>query len=193
MSTGLAAFVVGVIMMGVAGVGLWSTRDRPSVAKATGNEFLPSPSPSFPAYPSAADWAPLATMRDELDADSPVESMADHGGGPAVPDGPGDPVPAHGPSTPAALRIELSELDVDSFADLDLDRSGPEVIIDLTGSAPALELAARLRLPMGSGAVDLPAPRSVDPVVQALIDRFRESQALAGRGPQAATRSQVTQ
>ena len=84
------------------------------------------------------------------------------------------------PAQALAASVDLSEVDL----------THDEVIIDLTGSVPALELAARLSLPVSWPDDDgLGRYRPLDPVVQVLIDRVRVKQVVAqgGRLPRRCT------
>jgi hypothetical protein len=89
-----------------------------------------------------------------------------------------------GDTRPAQTRLELPAVDLTC-----LDLTDEQPVIDLTGSAPALELAARLSLPVPWPDATLDgAARELDPVVQVLIDRVRVKQAVA-RGGRAVTGS----
>jgi hypothetical protein len=191
------------------------------------NEFLQAPPTSFPAFPSEADRRLLEAVRVDVEA----EGQLDHVGGDRETwwliddiDGCGEPqivVDAAGGSLPA---FDLTQLDLTGeLTVLDLTGDQPvvelprriagrePVMVDLTDSVPAVELAAQLSLSVpGSTNGDVGSTNGVsalaaiiadydayiaaggdaeiDPVVQALIDRVRVKQAVARAGRPAADR-----
>ena len=91
------------------------------------------------------------------------------------------------PSEPAAdltavepTAVDLTAVDLTAVDLTDVDLTDERVTIDLTGSAPTVELAARLELPVAVQEADRDdASRTLDPVVQVLIDRIRVKRAVA--------------
>jgi len=191
--------LVAALVIGIVGAVAWKghVRARELPDDDEPNEFLQAPPSSFPTFPTESDLLLLDAIRAEVDAETHVDAVSDHerpdDASALVAMGPGL---ASGELVPFELpAYDLSQLDpgrlesldrLDALDRLDLSREG--VVIDLTGSVPAAELAARLSVPLTlSDAERTQMMHTVDPVVQMLIDRVRVKQAVARGGRPGAT------
>ena len=191
-----AVALVAALVIGTVGAVAWKghVRARELSDDDEPNEFLQAPPSSFPMFPTESDLRLLDAVRADVDAEMQVDSVSDtdeprEGSGEVAAIGPGV---AWGELAPFELpAYDLSQLDpgrLDSFDNLDglelLDLSPDGVVVDLTGSVPAVELAERLSVPLTLALAEhLGMMYAVDPVLQMLVDRVRMTQAVARARP----------